>query len=175
MGIDLLERRYTTEMIRYFDIMADYRPFPQVMADDYAKMAKAFLLYLVGAYLFTNEGQTVFLRWLTLFCDFERAQDANWGQACLVYLYSSLDTLSWGTLCQLVEPWKHLKVSFFSFSFVAFVLLNYASCSCELYSSCKLFIPTSCILSSCKLYPFILQTVHTYSYLYPFVLQTVIM
>ena len=73
MGIDLLKRRYTTEMICYFDIMADYRPFPQVMADDYAKMARAFLLYLIGAYLFTNEGQTVFLRWLTLFYDFERA------------------------------------------------------------------------------------------------------
>ena len=40
------------------------------MADDSAKMAKAFLLYLLGAYLFANGGQTVSLRWLAPFRDF---------------------------------------------------------------------------------------------------------
>ena len=39
----------------------------------------------------------VSLRWLTLFLDFEEAQRSNWGQACLAYLYSTLDSLSmWG-------------------------------------------------------------------------------
>ena len=87
-------------------------------------MARAFLLYLLRAYLSTNGGQTVSLRWLVLFRDFERAQNANWGQACLAYLYSSLDMLSRGTLCQLVGPWKLLKLSFFYLSFVALVLLT---------------------------------------------------
>ena len=40
-------------------------------------MARVFLLYLLGAYLFANGGQTVSLRWLAFFCDFERAQTAN--------------------------------------------------------------------------------------------------
>ena len=32
---------------------------PQMMVDDYTKMARAFLLYLLGAYLFANERQTM--------------------------------------------------------------------------------------------------------------------
>ena len=74
-------------------------------------MARAFLLHLLGAYLFVNSGQTVSLRWLILFQDFGEAWKANWGQACLVYLYSTLNTLNRGTLRQLVGPWKLLEVS----------------------------------------------------------------
>ena len=55
------------------------------------------------------------LRWLALFCNFEQAQEANWGHACLVYLYSVLDTLSQGTLCLLKGPWKLLEVKLFLF------------------------------------------------------------
>ena len=109
------------------------------------------------------------LRRLALFRDFKRAWDANWGYVCLAYLYSSLDTLSWGNLRQLVRSWKLIEVSFFSFSFIAFILLNrmsfkqnYASCSCKLYSCFHLvihhlasysylFISVSCKLSSCRL------------------------
>ena len=54
LGIDLLGRRYTSKMIRYFDIETDYWPLLQVIANDCTKMARAFLLYLLGAYLFTN-------------------------------------------------------------------------------------------------------------------------
>ena len=100
---------------------------------------------------------------------------ANWGQAGLAYLYSFLDTLSQGTLPQLVGLWKLLEISsLFSF-FVALVLLNLAiiftrmllrfkgnciSCPCKLYLCFHLinYIHSSCKLSSCKLYPFILQT-----------------
>jgi len=57
-------------------------------------MARAFFFHLLGAYFFTNGGQMVSLRWLTLFQDFVEAQRANWGQACLAYLYSTLDILS---------------------------------------------------------------------------------
>lgn len=59
LGINLLGRKYTTDTIRYLDIEADYMLLPQVMVDDYTKMARAFLLYLLGAYLFANEGQTM--------------------------------------------------------------------------------------------------------------------
>lgn len=55
-------------------------------------MAKEFLLYILGAYLFANGGKIVSLRWLALFRDFEDAQGSNWGQACLAYLYSFLDS-----------------------------------------------------------------------------------
>lgn len=73
LGIDLLERRYTTVTIYYSNIEGDYRPIPQMRANNCTKMARVFLLYLLRAYLFTNGGQTMFLRWLALFRDFERA------------------------------------------------------------------------------------------------------
>jgi len=40
-------------------------------------MARAFLLYILGAYLFSNGGQMVSSRWLALYYDFEDAQRAN--------------------------------------------------------------------------------------------------
>ena len=98
LGIDLLGRRYTVKTIHYFNIKADYRPFLEVIVDNWAKMARAFLLYLLGAYLFTKGGKMVSLRWLALFRDFTEAREANYGQVCLAYLYSSLDMLSRGTL-----------------------------------------------------------------------------
>ena len=98
LGIDLLGCRYSSEHIHYFDLENDYRPPSLVTLDDCARMARAFLLYLLGAYLFANEGQTMSLRWLALFRDFKHAWEVNWGQACLAYLYSVMDTLSQGTL-----------------------------------------------------------------------------
>ena len=55
------------DTICYGDIEMDYRPHPQVTHNDCGRMAKAFLLYILGAYLFTNGGQTVSVRWLSLF------------------------------------------------------------------------------------------------------------
>ena len=77
LGIDFLEKRYTTKTIHYFDIEANYRPLPQVAADDCAQMASAFLLYLLGAFLFANGRQPVSLRWLALFHYFKEARKAN--------------------------------------------------------------------------------------------------
>ena len=122
LGIDLLRRRYTTKTICYFDIEMDYKPLPQAMADDRAWMARAFLLYLLKAYLFANRGKTISLRWLALFRNFGEAREANRGQACHAYLYSSLDMLNRGTLHQLLGPWKLLKVSSLFFYFVVHVL-----------------------------------------------------
>ena len=52
LAIDLLKRRYSSNTIRYFNIKVDYQPLPQEMAVDYAQMARAFLQYILGAYLF---------------------------------------------------------------------------------------------------------------------------
>ena len=59
-------------------------------------------------------------------------------------------TLSWGTLHQLVGPWKLLDVSFFLSSCIALVHAKeiYNTCSCKLSS----FSLLPCKLSSYKLY-----------------------
>ena len=62
LGIKLLGKRYSTDMIYYYDIETDYRSLPQVTYDDCARMSKAFLLYILGAYLFTNSRQIMSLR-----------------------------------------------------------------------------------------------------------------
>ena len=67
LGIDMLGRKYSTETIRYFDLVSDYMFLPQRTMEECVCMARAFLLHLLEAYVFTNGGQTVSLRWLTLF------------------------------------------------------------------------------------------------------------
>ena len=81
LGIDLLGRRYSSESIRYFNLEVDYRPYSQATPNDCAQMAKAFLLYLLRLYLFANKGQTVSLRWLTLFHNFEPRDSTSAGGA----------------------------------------------------------------------------------------------
>ena len=98
LGIDMLGRKYSTETISYFNLVSDYMFLPQRTMEECVRMAKAFLLHLLGTYLFANGGKMVPLRWLTLFQDFGEAQRANQEQACPTYLYSTLDTLSQGTL-----------------------------------------------------------------------------
>ena len=44
------------DTIRYFDIKMDHKPLPQVTFEDCAQMARAFLLYILGPYLFANGG-----------------------------------------------------------------------------------------------------------------------
>ena len=83
LGVEQLERRYTTKTIRYTNLEVNFICHPQGIAKACAWMAKVFLLYLLRAYLFANGGQTVSLRWLALFRDFERAWTINWRQACL--------------------------------------------------------------------------------------------
>ncbi|XP_030964283.1 protein MAIN-LIKE 1-like [Quercus lobata] len=111
LGLNMLGRKYSTETIRYSDLVSDYMLLPQRIAEEHVRMARAFVLHLLGAYLFATSGQTVSLRWLTLFQDFGEAQRANWGQACLAYHYSTLDTLTWGILRQLVGLWDLLEFS----------------------------------------------------------------
>ena len=77
LSIDLLGRRYLSESICYFDLKADYRTYSQATSDDCARMARAFLLYILGVYLFTNEGKMVSLKWLALFHDFGQTWESN--------------------------------------------------------------------------------------------------
>lgn len=130
--------------------------------DDRAWMTRAFMLYVLGAYLFANGGQTVSLRWLALFCDFKQAWEANLCHACLAHFYSVMDTLSQRTLRQLVRPWKLLKVRFFSFSHVVLqiALCTLANCICFIFLRCHLCLQiafralANCTLLSCKLSSF---------------------
>ena len=69
LGIELLRQRYKTETVSYFDLEMDQRPLPQETPKDCAQMAKTFLLYILGAYLFANYRQMVSLRLLALFHD----------------------------------------------------------------------------------------------------------
>ena len=88
LGLDMLRRKYSIQTICYFDLVSNYMFLPQKTMEECVRMARVFLLHLLGAYLFANGGQTVSLRWLTLFQDFGEARRANWGKACLAYLFS---------------------------------------------------------------------------------------
>ena len=63
LGLDMLGRKYSTETIHYFDLVSNYILLPQKNTKERVHMARAFLLHLLGAYLFANGKQTVFLRW----------------------------------------------------------------------------------------------------------------
>ena len=67
LGIDLLRRRYAIETIRYIDLGVDFMYCAQGTVKECLRMARVFLLYLLGADLFANGGQTVSLRWLAIF------------------------------------------------------------------------------------------------------------
>ena len=51
LSIDLLGHWYSSKSICYFNLEADYRPYSQVMPNDFTQMARAFLLYILGASL----------------------------------------------------------------------------------------------------------------------------
>ena len=62
LGLDMLGRKYSIDTICYFDLLSDYMLLPQRTTEECVWMVKAFLLHLLGAYLFVNGGQTVSLR-----------------------------------------------------------------------------------------------------------------
>lgn len=52
---------------------------------------RAYLLYLIDTAIFMDKSATyVDLVYLWYFEDFERIHEYNWGNACLVYLYSKI-------------------------------------------------------------------------------------
>jgi len=51
LSIDLLGHWYLSKSICYFNLEADYKPYSQVMPSDFTQMARAFLLYILGASL----------------------------------------------------------------------------------------------------------------------------
>lgn len=83
----MLGRKYSTETIRFFDLALDYMFLPQSTIEESVRMARAFLLYLIGAYLFTNGRQMVSLRWLTLFRILGRQGGPSRGK-CVFLIFS---------------------------------------------------------------------------------------
>lgn len=67
LGIDLLGKRHTTETICYFDLEIDHKLLPQEMPEDCNRMARAFFLYILRAYLFAYSGwlSSMILKMLT--------------------------------------------------------------------------------------------------------------
>ena len=98
LGLDMLGKKYSTETIHYFELVSDYMLLPQRTIEERIRMVRAFLLHLLGACLFTNGGQTVSLRWFTLFQDFVDARKANWGRHVLS-IFSLPLTLLVGAPC----------------------------------------------------------------------------
>ena len=56
LGIDLLGCTYPSEHVHYFDLERDYKSLFHTILDDHARMVRAFLLYVLGEYLFVNGG-----------------------------------------------------------------------------------------------------------------------
>ena len=150
LGIDLLGHAYPSEHVRYFALEFDFKHLSQATLEDRARMARAFSLFVWGAYLFANKGQIVSLRWLPLFCNFEDAWEVNWGHACLAKFYSVMDTLSRETLHQLVRPWKLLEVRNFFFS--PYVVFQNVLCTLTKYTH-AIFL-ANCNIDFCKPYLF---------------------
>lgn len=77
LGIDLLRRRYITDLICYLDVKVDYTLLPQVKANNCAKMARTFsVVPSRGLSLFQRIAK-MSLRWLAPFRDFRGAQETN--------------------------------------------------------------------------------------------------
>ena len=68
LGLNMLGRKYSIKTIRYFDLVLDYMLFSQRTMEERVCMARAFILHLLGTYLFATGGQTVSLRWQTVSC-----------------------------------------------------------------------------------------------------------
>lgn len=62
LGLDMLGRKYPIETIYYFDLMSNYMLLPQRTKEERIRMARAFLLHLLGAYIFTNGGKNGVLK-----------------------------------------------------------------------------------------------------------------
>ena len=75
-------------------------------------------LYLIGMTLDCNTSQTVSVRWLNLFVDFQQTAQYNWGGVALANFYAAITSF--------VGPWRIWQVHSLPSSF----LLHYASSMC---------------------------------------------
>ena len=127
-------------------------------------MARAFLLlFLLGAYLFTNGGQTVSLRWLAIFRDFERA----WAGGQYAWLtFTPLWTLLvkghcanwWGLGSSLRLVSLSFLLQFMHSHSQSYIHMPYRLGPCTIFLLI-VFIPISCKPLSCKLPIYLLQIV----------------
>ena len=113
-------------------------------------MARAFLLHLLGAYLFANGGQMVSLRWLTLFQDFGKAQRPTKDRHVLP-IFTLPSTLSAG------EPYNSLwglgsSLKLVLFPFLAFSLVTCSLANCIILRTVILHLTYgSCFFCSSRL------------------------
>ena len=63
LGLYMLGRKYSIETIDYFDLVSNYMFVPQRTIEECVHMDRAFLLHLLGVYLFINGRQMVSLGW----------------------------------------------------------------------------------------------------------------
>ena len=143
-SVELLRLTYSSKHVWYYELAVDFLSHSQETQGDITHMVRAFLLYMVGLILFANGGQTISLRWLALFRLFEDARKMNLGHACPAYLYSTMDSMSQGSLRQHVGPWKLWVVRSLFFSALSFIIVlitylaNFISCPCNYSISCIL-------------------------------------
>ena len=69
-------------------------------------MARSFILYLIGAFLFPNSAQSMTTVWLVALEDLEICSQFAWGQAVLSYLYTSMDSLSRDQISSITGCWR---------------------------------------------------------------------
>lgn len=74
-------------------------------------MARAFILYLIGAFLVPNAAQTFEPGWLLALEDLEAAYEYGWGSAVLAHLYATTDALSRVKSDSLTGCWRLWAVS----------------------------------------------------------------
>ena len=80
--------------LKYPALLAAYSQRGQDTAEDRTQMARAFILYLLGAFLVANSAQTVEPGWLLALDDLTAAREYGWGSAVLSHLYATMDSLS---------------------------------------------------------------------------------
>ena len=78
----------------------------QTTIEEATRMARAFLLYLIGMTLDCNTSQTVPVRWLHLLVDFQQIDQYNWGGVALANLYAGFNAISWMASTSFVGPWR---------------------------------------------------------------------
>jgi hypothetical protein len=91
-------------------VMRTFVEAPQTTVEESTRMARAFLLYLIGMTLDCNTSQTIPVRWLHLLVDFQQTAQYNWGGVALANLYAGFNAISRGATTSFVGPWRIWQV-----------------------------------------------------------------
>ena len=116
LDLDKLGRKYSNETICYFDLVLDYMLFLQRTTKEHIRMARAFLLCLLGADLFAMVGKRCPWGGWPSFKTLEMHEGPIRGKH--ISPIFTFNTFSQGTLRQIVGPWKPLEVSSLPISWI---------------------------------------------------------